>query len=165
MATTYAVQGKSLPESCGRNYNKTIKPLVREVEQEDGVLIIDDTIEEKPYTDENDIVCYHFDHTKGKSVKGINLVNFVYHVGLAEDEAYSAKEKVAALRKHFLESVPVSDVCDEYGIQPRLFYDWQRMFFTNGERVFEQKREQGATRHQQEIARLEEKLRKKDEVL
>jgi transposase-like protein len=78
---------------------------------------------------------------------------------------YSAKEKVVALRKHFLESVPVSDVCDEYGIQPRLFYDWQRMFFTNGERVFEQKREQGATQHQKEIARLEERLRKKDEVL
>jgi transposase-like protein len=78
---------------------------------------------------------------------------------------YSAKEKVAALRKHFLESVAVSDVCDEYGIQPRLFYDWQRMFFTNGERVFEQKREQGVTQHQKEIARLEERLRRRNEVL
>jgi len=78
---------------------------------------------------------------------------------------YSAKEKVVVLRKHFLEQVPVSDVCDEYGIKPRLFYDWQRMFFTNGERVFSQQPEQGITRHLKEIARLEEKMRKKDEVL
>jgi len=72
-----------------KRYWQTIKPIVREVEQEDGVLVIDDTIEEKPYTDENDIVCYHFDHTKGKTVKGINIVNFLYHVGRAEDEAMS----------------------------------------------------------------------------
>lgn len=78
---------------------------------------------------------------------------------------YSAKQKVAALRKHLLEKIPVSDVCDEYDIKPGLFYDWQRMFFTNGERVFSQKPEQGITRHQKEIARLEEKMRKKDEVL
>ena len=78
---------------------------------------------------------------------------------------YSAKEKVAALRRHFLEKVPVSDICDEYGIQPRLFYDWQKAFFANGERVFERRPEQGGTRRQKEIARLEEKLRKKNEVL
>lgn len=38
-----------------------------------GVLILDDTIEEKPYTKENDIVCWHYDHSKGKTVKGINI--------------------------------------------------------------------------------------------
>jgi hypothetical protein len=48
---------------------------VRETEHEDGVLIFDDTIQEKPYTDENELVCWHFDHTKGSSVKGINLLN------------------------------------------------------------------------------------------
>ena len=51
---------------------REVKPWIREIESEDGVLIIDDTIEEKPYTDENAIVCWHFDHTQGKSVKGIS---------------------------------------------------------------------------------------------
>jgi hypothetical protein len=69
-----------------KTYWQTIKPIVRAVEQAEGLVIIDDTIEEKPYTDENEIVCYHFDHTKGRSVKGINIVNFVYHVGLNEEE-------------------------------------------------------------------------------
>lgn len=54
---------------------------MREVEREDGVLIFDDTIQEKRYTDENELVCWHFDHTKGRSVKGINILNCLYHVG------------------------------------------------------------------------------------
>jgi len=72
-----------------KKYWKTIKPIVRAVEQADGVLLIDDTIEEKPYTDENDIVCYHYDHTQGRAVKGINIVNFVYHLSLATAEEIS----------------------------------------------------------------------------
>ena len=58
-----------------------VKKTVREMEREDGVLIFDDTIQEKPYTDENEMVCWHFDHTKGRSVKGINILNCLYHVG------------------------------------------------------------------------------------
>jgi IS4 transposase len=58
-----------------------VKKAVREVEREDGVLIFDDTIQEKPYTDENELVCWHFDHTKGRSVKGVNLLNCLYHAG------------------------------------------------------------------------------------
>ena len=56
-----------------------VKKTVREVEREDGVLIFDDTIQEKPYTDENELVCWHFDHTQGRSVKGINILNCLYH--------------------------------------------------------------------------------------
>jgi hypothetical protein len=58
-----------------------VKKAVREVEREDGVLIFDDTIQEKPYTDGNELVCWHFDHTKGRSVKGINILNCLYHAG------------------------------------------------------------------------------------
>jgi IS4 transposase len=54
---------------------------VREVESEDGVLTIDDTVEEKPYTDESDLVCWHYDHSQGRSVKGINIVNVLYETG------------------------------------------------------------------------------------
>jgi hypothetical protein len=52
---------------------------VREIEQEDGVIIIDDSIVEKPYTDENEIICWHYDHAKGKTVKGINFVSTLYY--------------------------------------------------------------------------------------
>lgn len=56
-----------------------VKPLVRQIESADGVLIFDDSIEEKPYTDENDIICWHYDHTQGRNVKGINFLSVLYH--------------------------------------------------------------------------------------
>ena len=56
-----------------------VKSAVRKIEGEDGVLIFDDTISEKMWTDENEIVCWHYDHTKGRTVKGINLLNALYH--------------------------------------------------------------------------------------
>ena len=55
------------------------KPIVRKIESPDAVLIIDDSIEEKPYTDENDIVCWHYDHCQGRSIKGINFMTALYH--------------------------------------------------------------------------------------
>ena len=57
---------------------RTVKPFVREVQAEAGVLIIDDSIEEKPYTDENDIVCWHYDHSKDRMLKGINFLTALY---------------------------------------------------------------------------------------
>src|SRR5215203_6621386 len=58
-----------------------VKPLVREIESDNGCLILDDSIAEKPYTDENEIICWHYDHAKGRSVKGINFVSALYHAG------------------------------------------------------------------------------------
>lgn len=57
---------------------KIIKPTVREIETDDGIVAIDDTIEEKPYTEENEIVNWYYDHTRGRSVKGINLISALY---------------------------------------------------------------------------------------
>jgi len=58
------------------------KPELRKIEQETGgVLAIDDTIEEKPYTDENELVCWHYSHAKGKCVKGINLLSGLIRYG------------------------------------------------------------------------------------
>ena len=55
-----------------------IKPEIRKIEQDiGGILILDDTIEEKTYTDENEIVCWHYSHAKGRHVKGINLLSRV----------------------------------------------------------------------------------------
>jgi DDE superfamily endonuclease len=55
-----------------------VKPLIREIESDAACLIIDDSIEEKPYTDENDIICWHYDHSKQMNVKGINFLNCLY---------------------------------------------------------------------------------------
>jgi hypothetical protein len=61
---------------------RLVKPLVRELEGEgDSVLIIDDTIEEKPYTDESELICWHYDHSQGRNVKGVNLLSTLYQVG------------------------------------------------------------------------------------
>ena len=51
---------------------------LRQVESADGVIVIDDTIEEKAYTDENELICWHFDHSKGRNVKGINFLSALY---------------------------------------------------------------------------------------
>jgi len=58
---------------------RVVKKHVRKIESKDGVLIIDDSISEKPYTDENDIICWHFDHSQQRAVKGINFVTCLYH--------------------------------------------------------------------------------------
>lgn len=58
-----------------------VKTTVRQIETEDGCLIFDDTIQEKAWTDENEIMCWHYDHCSGRSVKGINLLNALYYSG------------------------------------------------------------------------------------
>ena len=66
-------------EYTNRDLWKVVKPTIRCIESDDGILALDDTIEEKPYTDENDIIAWHFDHTFGRNVKGVNILNLVYH--------------------------------------------------------------------------------------
>ena len=78
---------------------------------------------------------------------------------------YTGEEKVAILRRHLLEQEPVSKLCDELGLQPTVFYRWQKEFFENGAAAFQAK---GRTDHQAEqewIAYLEKKIQTKDEVL
>ena len=58
---------------------RQVKSTVRRVEDTEGVLIFDDTIQEKAWTDESDLMCWHYDHCKGRSIKGINLLNALYH--------------------------------------------------------------------------------------
>ncbi len=55
-----------------------VKPLIREIESDAACLIIDDSLEEKPYTDENDIICWHYDHSRQGLVKGINFLSLLY---------------------------------------------------------------------------------------
>ena len=45
---------------------------------------------------------------------------------------YTPEEKVAILRRHLLEQVPISELGDKQGLQPTVFYRWQKEFFENG---------------------------------
>ena len=72
-----------------KSYWQCIKSIVRQIEQDDGIIVVDDTIAEKPYPDENDIVCWHDDHPSEQNVKGINLVNFLDQVERPDGQAVS----------------------------------------------------------------------------
>ncbi len=69
----------SSPKMTSKDWWQMVKPQVRKIEQEDGFMIIDDSIEEKPYTDENEIICWHYDHSKERTVKGINFITTLYY--------------------------------------------------------------------------------------
>ena len=69
----------SSQERGGAALWRVSKRFVRQMQSADGVMIVDDTLSEKPYSDENDIVCWHYDHTRGQVVKGINLLTALYH--------------------------------------------------------------------------------------
>jgi len=56
-------------------------------------------------------------------------------------QRFTAQEKVAILREHFIDKVPVSQVCDKHGLQPTAFYRWQKEFFEKGPMVFEGREE------------------------
>ncbi|AGN15017.1 TPA: transposase [Legionella pneumophila] len=51
-----------------------VKKPVRSQETVGGVLILDDSIEEKPYSDENEVNCWYYSHAKGAVLKGINIL-------------------------------------------------------------------------------------------
>lgn len=78
---------------------------------------------------------------------------------------FTAGGKVSVLREHFLDKAPISDVCERHGIQPAQFYQWQKIFFENGESAFERKSPKKDRREADRIEALEAKVRKKDEVL
>lgn len=79
---------------------------------------------------------------------------------------YSPEQKVAILREHLLEKTPVSDLCEKHEINPTQLYQWQKQFFENGAAAFARSQGAGASKlEQEERHRLEQKLRKKDQVL
>lgn len=80
-------------------------------------------------------------------------------------KAYTAEEKVTILRRHLIDQVPISDLCDEYGFHPTQFYRWQRQFFENGTAAFAGTSPSATTALERQIAALEAKLARKHEVL
>ena len=78
---------------------------------------------------------------------------------------FSSEEKVAILRRHLLEKVPVSDLCDEYTFHPTQFYRWQEAFFEHGAAAFDHQSKTQEQKFGRKITALEEKLSRKDEVI
>jgi hypothetical protein len=71
----------SKQEFSAKNLWLEVKSTVRQVESEEACLIFDDTIQEKQWTDENEVMCWHHDHCEGRAVRGINLLNALYYSG------------------------------------------------------------------------------------
>ena len=78
---------------------------------------------------------------------------------------FQSAEKVAILKKHLLEDVKISDLCDEFNIQPSQFYQWQKEFFENGTAAFEKKSKKQKDPNKKKVDQLETKIRQKNEVI
>ena len=79
-------------------------------------------------------------------------------------------QKVAIVRRHLLENVPVSDLCDEYGMHVTQYYAWQKQLFENAAPAFDRRTNKANQRRQEDaaarkISQLEEKLVVKNEVI
>jgi transposase len=78
---------------------------------------------------------------------------------------YTPQEKVTLLKRHLVDRIPISDLCDQHGLQPNLFYRWQKEFFENGSAAFEKQQSALNKAEQKKIEQLEAKLRNKNDVL
>src|SRR5262245_39786073 len=81
---------------------------------------------------------------------------------------FTPEIKVALLREHLLDKVPVSDICEKNGITVTLFYNWQKQFFENGTTAFtanDKRRKAITDAKDQQLADLQAKLQRKHEVL
>jgi transposase-like protein len=84
-----------------------------------------------------------------------------------ERKEHTPEEKVAILRRHLINRVPVSTLCDENQLHPTVFYRWLKQFFENGAAAFgpAPRADKQVEAREQRIAFLEAKLKNKDEVL
>lgn len=80
---------------------------------------------------------------------------------------FTPEDKAAILRRHLADKVPVSDLCEEYKLQPSVFYQWQRQLFDQAARALEPSRPQDRREKKLEskIESLESRLRRKDSVI
>jgi len=82
-----------------------------------------------------------------------------------ERRHWSAEEKTKLLRRHLVEKIPISRICEEARLAPSLFHRWQEQLFLNAALALEGKRGPERGQEQQRIEKLEQKIRQKDEVL
>jgi transposase len=82
---------------------------------------------------------------------------------------FTTEQKVALLKRHLIDKVPVSDLCNEEELQPSVFYQWQRQLFENLAGAFTTSASEGPSKREKELVaktkELEAKLAKKDNVI
>lgn len=89
---------------------------------------------------------------------------------MSQRKHYSPEQKVAIVRRHLLENVPVSDLCDEFGIHATQYYQWQKQLFEQGAGAFARRPNKANAKRQQnaqekKIGQLEKKLQDRNEVV
>ena len=84
-----------------------------------------------------------------------------------ERKHFTVEEKVAILRRHLVDKVPVSELCEELSLRPTVFYSWQKDLFENGAAAFQsqERPHRQVEEKQKRIEFLEKKVQTKDEVL
>ena len=75
----------------------------------------------------------------------------------------SAEDKVSAVKHHLLEQIPVSEICDELGVDPNRFYEWQTQLFQNGASAL--RPDKKVKNLESKVDQLESKLLRKDQVV
>ena len=89
---------------------------------------------------------------------------------MSKRKQFTPQQKVSMVRRHLIEGVPVSDLCDEHGIHATQYYNWQKQFFENAESAFKRRPSKANQRRQEDakdrmIAKLQAKLASKNEVI
>ena len=57
---------------------KIIKPTLREIQEDNASIALDDFLLEKPHSQENSTIGFYYDHKTGKTIKGTNIVDAAY---------------------------------------------------------------------------------------
>jgi transposase len=74
---------------------------------------------------------------------------------------FTTDQKATILKRYLVDKVPISDLCDEYGIKPNQIYAWQKVLFDHAESAFHQagyRQARKLSAQEDKIARLEAKL-------
>ena len=81
--------------------------------------------------------------------------------------SFTATQKARILRRHHVDKIPVSQICEEEGLQPSVFYYWQKQAFENLEAVLQSRQRPGAKEKALEakIEKLEARLARKNHVI
>jgi transposase len=83
-----------------------------------------------------------------------------------ERRHFTPQQKVAIVKEHLVDGVPISDLCDRHHIQPTQFYVWQKQLFENGAAAFERTTKRpGPSPRDRKLQQLEAKLVTKNEVI
>ena len=82
---------------------------------------------------------------------------------MTKRKRYTAEQKVAILREHFENNIPVTDICEKYRIHHNQFYRWRKELFEVAVEGFSQK--SSKNKHEKVIAKFKETLKDRNEVI